>query len=741
MSAQLGETLGRYQLEEVVGQGGMAVVYRAVDSVLGRTVAVKVIRPAFTEDAHFLGRFLQEARLVASLDHPNVLPVYDFGEHGGSPYLVIPYLPGGSLADRIAGRPQPLPRVAAWLVQLGNALDAAHARGVLHRDLKPGNVLVGNDGRLVLGDFGIARLAEASTRLTATGTVVGTPLYMAPELARGAEATTASDRYALGVMAFEMISGRPPFVGLNPLSILHQQVHEPVPSVAERIPELPRAVDLWLQRALAKDPAARPGSGRALAEGLVGLLTPTQRAELSTLAWSGSGDGLAGAAEADPGTAQGPTVPLETPPSAAPVAVGGWPSATSVVTPPSTPVERPRRGLPPVAWALIGAAALVAALLLLPREWLGGGEARGGAGGSPGTGPSTAAGAPAAAPAAAPPAPPGVSPPATAADAATTSGASAGSEAPALSPAAGGEASAGAEPDSAAGDEVAPLPDAAAAPAPAALRQAVQLLRRPAQRLEAADFSRLASASVPHLGDPRFGPALATGRAWAQGGLAYVDGREAEWQQARRALAAGAGGAATPWGIGWPLLALPGDWGAAALWGDARGELEGLLRPHLGSLATQPRAALAAGYLAHLDGDHAGAIRVLAEAGVDPGAGNLDRPTRALAAQLLVAEALETGDRAAAQRWLPSALDGGTAPLAAPFVVDMMGLAQARFGARGAAAVRTDACRSGMRQLCAPGLQRGADGAPGVAPVESEPRDLPQRPAGRRRRPPGGGRD
>src|SRR5688500_4940126 len=398
MSAQLGETLGRYQLEEVVGQGGMAVVYRAVDSVLGRTVAVKVIRPAFTEDAHFLGRFLQEARLVASLDHPNVLPVYDFGEHGGSPYLVIPYLPGGSLADRIAGRPQPLPRVAAWLVQLGNALDAAHARGVLHRDLKPGNVLVGNDGRLVLGDFGIARLAEASTRLTATGTVVGTPLYMAPELARGAEATTASDRYALGVMAFEMISGRPPFVGLTPLAILHQQVHEPVPSLAERIPELPRAVDLWLQRALAKDPAARPTSGRALAEGLVGLLTPTQRAELSTLAWSGSGERVAVAAEADTRAAHGQTLRLDTPPSVAPAA-GAWPSATSLATPPSAPVERSRRSISPVAWGLIGAAALVAALLSLPREWLVGGEA-------------TTADAPAAAPAApAPPASPDVAPP------------------------------------------------------------------------------------------------------------------------------------------------------------------------------------------------------------------------------------------------------------------------------------------------------------------------------------------
>src|SRR5581483_9191148 len=239
MAVRIGDSLGRYRLEELIGQGGMAVVYRAVDAVLGRTVAVKVIRPAYTENPQFLERFLHEARVVASLDHPNILPLYDFGEAEGAPYLVLPYLPGGSLADRMKGRPTPLALVAAWLIQLAGALDAAHARGVLHRDVKPGNVLVNKDGRLALGDFGIARLAEATTRLTATGMVVGTPVYMAPELARGGDATPASDRYALAVMTYEMLAGRPPFRGTNPLSILHQQVHEPVPALQPQLPELP----------------------------------------------------------------------------------------------------------------------------------------------------------------------------------------------------------------------------------------------------------------------------------------------------------------------------------------------------------------------------------------------------------------------------------------------------------------------------------------------------------------------
>src|SRR6185503_8356618 len=320
------------------------------------------IRPAYTEDPHFLDRFLQEARLVASLDHPNVLPLYDFGEEKGRPYLVLPYLPGGSLADRMAGQPQPLPLVAAWTLQLAGALDAAHGRGVLHRDVKPGNVLVTKDGRLMLGDFGIARLAEATTRLTATGMVVGTPIYMAPELARGADASPASDRYALAVMLFEMIAGQPPFLGSNPLSVLHQQVHDPVPSLAERIAEPPPALDGFLARALAKEPEARHRTCRAMAEELVALLSPDQRAELSTLVWSGAADSAI-AAEAPTVVTPGGTLrmpPRGTAPPPRRTAGAMAPGLTSAVT---AEAPRQRRGSL-LVWGLVAAAAVIVAVVL-----------------------------------------------------------------------------------------------------------------------------------------------------------------------------------------------------------------------------------------------------------------------------------------------------------------------------------------------------------------------------------------
>ncbi len=191
MTALVGRSLGRYRLDALLGRGGMAEVYRAVDTRLGRTVAVKVILPSYASDPSFLERFLREARLVAQLEHPNVLPVYDFGEDLGLPYLVLPYLEGGTLVARMGGERQPFARLVSWIAQLAAALDEAHAAGILHRDVKPSNILVARDGRLVLADFGIARMWESASALTATGTVVGTPAYMAPELAKGQPASPA----------------------------------------------------------------------------------------------------------------------------------------------------------------------------------------------------------------------------------------------------------------------------------------------------------------------------------------------------------------------------------------------------------------------------------------------------------------------------------------------------------------------------------------------------------------------
>ncbi|MCP3958247.1 MAG: protein kinase [bacterium] len=263
----IGQRFGRYRIESCLGAGGMAEVFRATDDKLDRQVAIKVVLPAFAAEEQFQVRFVHEARAVARLEHPNILPIYDFGEHGGMPFLVMPLIEGGTLADRMLGRPLPPAQVVAWVGDLASALDAAHAAGVLHRDIKPGNVLIGREERLFLADFGIAKMCDA-TRLTRTGTVVGTPVYMAPEVAAGRPATSDSDRYSLAVMAYEMLAGRPPFEGENVLSILHQHATSPVPPITTRVADLPPGVDEALDLALRKDPETRPGTCRAFADGL-----------------------------------------------------------------------------------------------------------------------------------------------------------------------------------------------------------------------------------------------------------------------------------------------------------------------------------------------------------------------------------------------------------------------------------------------------------------------------------------
>jgi len=719
MALQAGETLGRYQLEGLVGQGGMAVVYRAVDSVLGRTVAVKVIRPAFTEDPQFLERFLQEARVVASLDHPNVLPIFDFGDEKGRPYLVLPYLPGGSLADRMAGQPQPLPLVAAWTIQLAGALDAAHARGVLHRDVKPGNVLVTKDGRLMLGDFGIARLAEATTRLTATGMVVGTPIYMAPELARGADASPASDRYALAVMVFEMIAGQPPFLGTNPLSVLHQQVHEPVPSIGERIAEAAPALDAFLQRALAKEPEQRHRTCRAMAEELVALLSPDQRAELSTLVWSGGTDAGSWAAEAPTVVNPGGTLRMPQRSGAASPAgasaARSAPSAVPRVLTGAVTAEAPRvqRGRP-LVWGLLIAAAIAVVVLFVPFDRLIGGK------GAAPAAVSTPAGSGAAAVA---------SPEAASAPAATTGTLTAAVPAPSSPAERAAAGPAGTEAASAASPapetrEVTPMePPALGLPAVAAGREHTRItmaaLRRPTHRPTVAELLRIITATDAARRDSvRREPVLAA-NAWARGAFAHVEGRGDEVTERRQELAQ----LAAPWGIAWPVTTFDGTapWEVAALYADPLHELDELLKPKLLGLGNDLDAALAAAYSAHLDGKHAGALGFLDQANV---AGTGDARRRALAGQLYVAEAIEAHNEEVARKWLPDALDGGRAPLARAFLVEMTALTTETNGPVAVAAFKDEVCRL-VPGTCAT-----------LRPLDRQPqRPFNQDGLGRRRRP------
>jgi hypothetical protein len=270
-----GTVLGRYRMLERAGMGGMSEVWKAEDETLKRTVAVKVILGPVAQDPTFRERFLREARLVAGLEHPNVLPVYDYGsstvDGEDVSYLVMPLVAGGSLKGRIAG-PVPPPLAVSWLAAIASALDHAHAKGILHRDIKPANVLMDSQGRPLLADFGLARSSDATSGLTATGTVMGTPLYMAPEQATGGALDGRADEYALAVVAFELLSGRVPFIADSPLAVLHQQVTAPPPPLSTVLPGSPAAADAVLAKALAKKAEERYASCgafvRALGEAL-----------------------------------------------------------------------------------------------------------------------------------------------------------------------------------------------------------------------------------------------------------------------------------------------------------------------------------------------------------------------------------------------------------------------------------------------------------------------------------------
>ena len=270
IEAVLGE---RYRLGERIARGGMGSVYRAVDENLGRQVAVKVLRRDLADDPTFLERFRREARAAAALSHPGVAGVYDYGELGGSAFIVMELVEGETLAERIAATGR-LPFTEAFAIgeQVARALAAAHAHGLVHRDVKPANVLLGPGGAKVT-DFGIAKAATAAT-LTRTGMVLGSANYVAPEQAQGDDVGPAADQYSLGCVLFEAVTGRTPYAGANPVAIATQHVSSPVPDPRSDLPDLPAPAAALIRRALAKHPADRFPSATALADALSTAATP-----------------------------------------------------------------------------------------------------------------------------------------------------------------------------------------------------------------------------------------------------------------------------------------------------------------------------------------------------------------------------------------------------------------------------------------------------------------------------------
>jgi serine/threonine-protein kinase len=262
MASLSGQSFGRYHILEPLGEGGMAIVYKAYDTRLESEVAVKVIRteklsPEILQKA--LKRFEREAKSLAKLGHPNIVNVLDYGEHDGQPYLVMPYIPGGTLKQLLNGKPMPWQSAARLLIPIARALDYAHKRGVIHRDIKPSNILITESGEPMLTDFGVAKIIdeEATLDLTGTSATVGTPEYMAPEQTTSKTTDHRVDIYALGIVLYEMVAGRKPFQADTPLAVLFKQASEPLPRPTQFVKGIPDQVERILVKALAKKPENR----------------------------------------------------------------------------------------------------------------------------------------------------------------------------------------------------------------------------------------------------------------------------------------------------------------------------------------------------------------------------------------------------------------------------------------------------------------------------------------------------
>jgi serine/threonine protein kinase len=284
LSVQL-EGLGRYRVDHVLGSGGMALVYRARDDELDRPVAIKVLADNLAADEAFRKRFLREARLAAQLAHPNVVQVYDSGEADGRPYIVMEYVDGQTLAELLSRRGRLPPAEAVELaLQVCAGLEHAHRAGLIHRDIKPQNVLIRDDGTVKIVDFGIARSAQG-TQLTETGSVLGTAAYLAPEQAAGEEVTLAADVYALGVVLYEMLTGRTPHTAESLTQFVARGHEQPIAALRELAPEVPEALEDVVMRSLARIPQYRPPSAEALAAELAAT-----SADLPTVALGVSGE-------------------------------------------------------------------------------------------------------------------------------------------------------------------------------------------------------------------------------------------------------------------------------------------------------------------------------------------------------------------------------------------------------------------------------------------------------------------
>ncbi len=351
----LGLLADRYRVGPVVGRGAMGEVRTAHDERLQREVAVKFLRPDLTVDPAARGRFEEEAHAAARISHPNAVTVFDTGEQDGAAYIVMERLPGRTLADEIAAGALDPDRARQLVSDVLGALGVAHALGVLHRDIKPGNILLTVDGRAKLADFGIAKTAEGLNH-TVTGEVMGTPAYMAPERLEGSPATPQSDLYSIGVVLYEALTGQRPFAADTPLAVIHAVFHAQLPPLGETVPRVDPALARAVEQAMERDPARRFGSAAELQAAIESNPPgPTTAAVLH--------DDVPATVRinADP-----PTEVFVTPP----IEVRGTEPITSTRPAPAPEVRTPpaRSGPPPLAVAAAAAVAVAAVVWFVQRD-------------------------------------------------------------------------------------------------------------------------------------------------------------------------------------------------------------------------------------------------------------------------------------------------------------------------------------------------------------------------------------
>ncbi|MBI1881015.1 MAG: serine/threonine protein kinase, partial [Chloroflexi bacterium] len=277
-----GKQFGLYQIVTPLGEGGMAAVYKAYQFSVDRYVALKVLPRHFADDPQFIQRFDREAKVLANLQHPHILPVHDYGHTDSYAYIVMPLMAGGDLADLLNTRRCSLEEIGRIISQVGDALDYAHTQGIVHRDVKPSNILVDQRGNCLLSDFGLAKMVEGNSNLTGSGYLVGTPSYMSPEQGMGQTLDGRSDIYALGVILYEMVTGQVPYKAETPMAVVFKHIQDPLPPPSKIDPTVREEIERVLLKSLAKKPEDRyatPGDMVKALQAAIQSVTSSPQAE------------------------------------------------------------------------------------------------------------------------------------------------------------------------------------------------------------------------------------------------------------------------------------------------------------------------------------------------------------------------------------------------------------------------------------------------------------------------------